>query len=373
MRTLNLLCATCSLGALLLFPQYSDASAESQSAPPPQPRSLSFRAQGDASNLDDAQAIPPSYPPPTGFMGADWGSTPHELAQLAVPLQFNMISATSDAKVPELFEARCPEMEHFNVYSCLESNTLRQDNRDPRLVHTLAIVEYQVSETEIVLPDTGGRFSKGWADFCAMYTGIDKLERLDYHLSRLKERAQLCGVKLFFTASDTPAGFENSERVLRALKRAFGNTISGSPLPTTAIARLERYFWCAGLHVPPGTHATPCPADVMYAFDRNAHAGVVLIVTPLVYSYIECQFESGVKLGNPLFPTDWYLLLLLDSPPMDFASVSPIICTDCEVHRGRKRLPSRAPSFSGDIEAPPGITHDRYDSIWDLPVWARHP
>jgi hypothetical protein len=377
MRTRTTICVTWGFAAVLSFVHLARAETVATSQPKSVlSRNLSLRAQGDAPDIGDKEAIPHSYSPPTGFAGANWGSTPGEVAQLAGPLRLTMISATSDANVPELTWSRCREMEHFNVYSCLKSSTLRWDNRDSLRLHTLAIVEYETPQGEMFLPDTGARFNRVWTDFCALFRGVAAIERLDYHLSRLNERAQFCGVKLFFTASDTPAapGADNSERILRALKRAFGEPTSSNPLPTTAPTRLERYFWCSSLRASPEAHATPCTADVVYALDKDAHAGVVLIVTPLAYAYIECQWELALNHGNPLYPTDWYLLLLLDSPPFDLASAEPIICPECEeVHRGKRRHLGPAPSMSGDVEAPPGITHERYDSMWDLPVWARHP
>jgi len=74
-----------------------------------------------------------------------------------------------------------------------------------------------------------------------------------------------------------------------------------------------------------------CLSEVMYAYDKGTHHGIVSFATPAVFAYLY-ERRQRFERGYPPELVDLYFLLLPRNPPVRLANAPAIISDQFEPH-----------------------------------------
>jgi hypothetical protein len=315
------------------------------------------------------RSIPTTFVAPNSFAGMEWGSRLAEIPEVAPLLRLNFAVFQSDRRQKQVYQLRCPGSSRENRYSCIEPDSIQLRTPLPDLVYSEAFVDYQLPNHSYRERFTNALFDEASYLFCSVYLGLKQTEHLTKDMPSVRQDLQFCGVRLKFRSwvpadeagsgprpestnaelaalappaaelpgPEMPLIGNNGGRVLTSLRYAFGEPFEVKQPPEQEtedqrhrMQRVLHYTWCPT--DAPHYYAIHCTAQVVYVRDALTGNGLVFVATPAVYAYLYSRIIDRHQ-GSKLNRRDWYYLLMLPDPPLEYPENSPVISEEFDPAR----------------------------------------
>jgi len=205
------------------------------------------------------------------------------------------------------------------------------DGDDSRYI----FAEYGQTTTPPAQPFLTGGWVHAHYGLCKLYAPDERDKERGFALNDL----HACAVRLMFHRFEqgVPAGetTDNYTAILDALVASLGAppgywALHGPQAAAVQLPILEFYRWCGSERGHEWT--TVCPAAVVFVFDQHSQTGMVLMVTPAVYTFLYAHAHFPYPPLHPFGSAYRYFAFLFTDPLYLLGSKvaqGPVLCDTC--------------------------------------------